>query len=636
MASRRNSQPLLLRALNEDALYQVRQVCRKFQPRRKEWQARVPLPKMHGKGLDEMKSYADFGIDAPSSGTGEYRTACPNCEPRRQHKGNKDLSVNLSAGTWYCHHCDWAGALPKHDPLRQTRGSGQSKPEGPKNSNLTFSVFPLAQETIKWLSSRGISEDTAILAKVGAGKVYSHKQSKEIGAVAFPVYRDGEIVNVKYRTLEFKEFSQTKGGDQSALFNGDSMNGSDTIIFTEGEMDALSILEAGYPCAVSCPNGAPPVGAKNLESKLSFIQANQAAFDAAKEIVLAMDKDEPGIAFEKIMSRQLGVLKCKTVVYPEGCKDANEVLLKHGKAKLVECIDHAKDIPSEGITNYQLHVKELQQYRLNEFQDSIFSTGLHTLDEYWKLEVGTLNIVTGIPSHGKSEFLDQIVVNTIKLLSWKWAIFSPENYPMAAHFQKLSEKLTGKRMFKAGENAYYNGVDIMDDKDFAMAIAKLGQHIDTLTITEANDLDNIMNRIEVCISKHGLNAFILDPWNEIEHKRTSAHTETEYISMVLSKLRNFSRLRKVTCFLVAHPSKLKRDLKGNYPVPTPYDISGSAHFRNKADICLCVWRDIAKKDGSLEVHIQKVRNRNAGKAGNICKLVWNQATGIIRDKGYET
>ena len=112
--------------------------------------------------------------------------------------------------------------------------------------------------------------------------------------------------------------------------------------------------------------------------------------------------------------------------------------------------------------------------------------------------------------------------------------------------------------------------------------------------------------------------------------RTDQVTETEYISQVLSRLRNFARIKNVACFIVAHPTKLQKDPKnGQYPVPTPYDIAGSAHFRNKSDVCLCIWRDQKQNDGTVELHIQKVRNKNAGRAPNTIKLLWTRESGRI-------
>lgn len=611
-----------------------------------------------------MKSFSDYGISVEAS-SGNVRAVCPWCEPTRKHKGGRDLSVNVDKGVWQCHHCGVSGGLGQDDKLmgwqwptiRKERvimdeggnyemeiteedddtGSTEIQVddpvehEGQGKAFIKPNLLPITEAGLAYLKSRGISEDTATMGCIKSARMYSRKIGKEAECIAFPVIKNGEIVNVKYRFIDEKDFSQTKNGDQTALFNGDSLKGSNIIVFTEGEMDALSIMEAGYPAVVSCPNGAPPIGAKSLDAKLTFIEANRAAFDAADRIILAMDKDEPGMAFEKIMINKLGAVKCWQVIYPDGCKDANDCLTKFGKAELVNRLDKVRPVPVEGIITFRDKLRDIVEYYHNQGKKNLYSTGIKSVDEVFKLQLGTLNILTGIPSHGKSEWMDQIIINTAKLHKWRWGIFSPENYPVENHFQKLAEKWIAKPLFPPSANASWS-IPTMTQDEVVKAISELSEFLRILTITETgNGIDGILSRIEVCAIRDKIRAFVLDPWNEIEHSRPSKMTETEYISSVLSRLRNFSRLHGLACFIVAHPTKLQKNLKGEYPIPTPYDISGSSHFRNKADNCFCIWRDQKVNNGEVELHIQKVRNKNAGSAPQTIKLQWTRANGIISD-----
>ena len=587
-------------------------------------------------------TFADYDIDAPEFGTGEHRTRCPKCEPEHKTRGQKDLSVNLSDGTWFCHRCGWKGGLkpekifptgtrPKaQSPSRRTELATES------NSGIDSEfakLKPLTAAALAYLSGRGISEDTAALAGLKSAEAYSHRAGKKLETIAFPVMRGGGCVNIKYRPLEIKDFLQSKGGDQAALFNGDSMEDAETIIFSEGEIDALSVLECGYPCSVSCPNGAPPIGAKNLENKLAWLESNRAAFDAAGRVILAMDKDEPGLAFERIVADRIGLQKCYTVDYPAGCKDANDCLTQYGKSALIAAIDNAKPYPIPGITDFNEHAAEIMDYWHDRGRRNLFSTGFPGIDRYCLLQPGTLNILTGVPSHGKSEFLDQIIINTVRRYRWPWVVFSPENYPIPNHFQKLAEKWMEKPFFNPGTNSTWS-IEAMNEPEVAAAIAELTPLVKILTAgnDSGDDLNGILRRVEVCIRRDGARAFVLDPWNEIEHKRPANLTETEYISQALTTCRNFARRFNVMCWIVAHPTKLQKDkLTGIYPVPTAWDISGSANWRNKADVCLCVWRDVAKDDGVLQLHIQKVRNKNAGRAGEVVSLNWCRANGCIAD-----
>lgn len=108
---------------------------------------------------------------------------------------------------------------------------------------------------------------------------------------------------------------------------------------------------------------------------------------------------------------------------------------------------------------------------------------------------------------------------------------------------------------------------------------------------------------------------------------------TEYISQSLTKVRRFARTYGVHVWLVAHPTKLVKDTKGCYPVPTPYDVSGSAHWRNKADNCLCVWRDVAQSECRVvDIHVQKIRFQEIGKPGK-ATLAYDYATGRYLEGG---
>ena len=138
-------------------------------------------------------------------------------------------------------------------------------------------------------------------------------------------------------------------------------------------------------------------------------------------------------------------------------------------------------------------------------------------------------------------------------------------------------------------------------------------------LDESWSLDAILNKAKTLIFRHGINGLIIDPWNEIEHFRPNNLSETEYISMALSKIRRFARVYNVHVWVVAHPAKIRKDPKtGNYPVPTPYDISGSAHWRNKADNCITVFRNFKEKaKDHVDIYIQKIRFKEIGRIGDL-------------------
>jgi twinkle protein len=106
---------------------------------------------------------------------------------------------------------------------------------------------------------------------------------------------------------------------------------------------------------------------------------------------------------------------------------------------------------------------------------------------------------------------------------------------------------------------------------------------------------------------------VIDPWNEVEHLFNGL-SETQYISQELTKIRRFARLNGIHIWIVAHPTKLQKNSQGKYDPPTMYDISGGAHWRNKADNGICVYRDF--ETNQTEIIVQKIRFKEIGKLGS--------------------
>jgi twinkle protein len=149
---------------------------------------------------------------------------------------------------------------------------------------------------------------------------------------------------------------------------------------------------------------------------------------------------------------------------------------------------------------------------------------------------------------------------------------------------------------------------------------------------EAMKVEEILEQVKELVLRNGVKAVIIDPWNEIDHTRPEHTTETDYTSHTLTRVRNFARAHELHVFLVAHPTKLQRLGNKQYPVPTPYDVSGSANWYNKADNAISVWRNLdpKHKEDPVQFHIQKVRNKKNGRRG-IAHLDYDFITGNYKD-----
>lgn len=246
------------------------------------------------------------------------------------------------------------------------------------------------------------------------------------------------------------------------------------------------------------------------------------------------------------------------------------------------------------------------------------STGWPTLDKNYTVAMNQWTLVTGTPHAGKSEWLDALMVNLCDQANWKFAIFSPENHPLALHAAKILEKFTGKP-FGAGPT------ERMTPEQRDAGLEWMRYRFFFLKFDEPS-LSGVLEQVREMGSagttyKLGV---VVDPWNTLEHHRPKDLTLTEYVSHQLSWIINFTRNNYAHFWLVAHPKKPDKDLLGK--PPTPYEIADSAHFYNKADNIITVHRDQAKESQIVEIHVQKCRFKHIGHIGKV-DLMYDKISG---------
>lgn len=556
-----------------------------------------------------MKTFSDFGIEVRGN-SGEEDTTCPQCSETRKNRRARCLSVNIDKGVWTCHHCGWAGGL----------GTGeQSRPVVTKTwRRPTYQVAAIkpTEGSLTWFATRGITLEVVERNRLGVASAYFPQLEDNANAVTFPYLRGNEVINVKYRTKD-KHYRMEKGAER-VLYGLNDIG--ETLIWVEGEMDKLSVEVAGFVSCVSVPDGAPTPNTKNYDSKFDFMDAPE--LERAKFHIIAVDNDEPGVRLEDELLRRLGRDICKVARWPAGCKDANDVLRAHGVETLRNCIEGAQWVPVEGehaVSEYAESMDRLYRYGL----PSGLATPWASVNPLYTVMAGEWTLVTGIPGHGKSEWLDALMVRLAQDHGWCFAIFSPENQPTEYHLSKLAEKFIGKP-FGPGPS------ERMTPDEKELAIGFLDDHF-VFLMPELPTVEGLIERLKSIVKRRGIRGVVLDPWNEIDHTRTGGLSETEYISQSLSKLRAFARAHGVHLWIVAHPTKLQKEPDGSYPVPTPYDVAGSAHWRNKADNCIAVWRNTAANTSAVEVHVQKVRKKSVGQVG-MATLRYDRITGQYHDQ----
>lgn len=560
-----------------------------------------------------MKTFADFGIEIPWGASGEVDVLCPKCSPTRKKSHDRCLSVNIEKGTWICHHphCGWkdslkggGDALSYGAPL-----SHMPKEYTPPRALPSVSVPDAWEKTVQWFAERKIPKDVLIRNKVTVSNEFCQACKMERNTILFPYYRQGVHINTKHRCGK-KHFRMEK--DAERIFYGldDLHDNAETIIIVEGEIDKLSVEVAGYLNCLSVPDGAPAPNATSYTTKFSFLEAVEPLFREAKAVILAVDADKPGDALADELARRIGPEKCSRVIWPEGLKDANDVLVNAGSEEVARCLRDAIPYPVEGIVDGEdLYWPVVNLYERGP--DYGPELGYQLFDKLYRPRTGLVTILTGIPSHGKSRFLDQVMVSLAEKHGWGFGICSPENLPMEDHYRRLISVYNGRPFFGRYDG---QGTPRMDRNELEAGMLWANKHF-TFVLPEEPTVESILDRAKTLVFRKGIKGLIIDPWNELDHRRPNGMSETEYISLALSLIRRFARNYVVHVWVVAHPAKPGADFDETQPINL-WQISGSANWRNKADFGVSVQRDLSDEDKPVMVHVLKVRFGETGHLGS--------------------
>jgi len=523
-----------------------------------------------------IQEFQELGI-YPKGNAVKQKTICPKCSKDRKNKSDKPLSIDLEKGLYNCHNCGWKGNV-KIKEKKEFVKPVESKAQ-------------VGAKMLEYFKSRGISESTVANWKITQSLEYFGSAGKKLTAINFNYYQDGDLINVKYRSGG-KDFKLVSGA--KLIFYGlDNIKNSDRIYIVEGEFDALSLHEAGIYSVVSVPNGASK-GSQRLE----YLDNCHEYFKDKKEIIIATDNDEAGLSLRNALARRFGQYRCKYIDF-KSFKDSNDVLVSDGKEKLRELILEPLSFPLEGI----LDIDTIWDSVLSFNRDGVenYSIGF-AADELFKVAFGEWTVVTGIPNSGKSDVIDQICVNMAMIHDHRIAMFAPESFPYEGHIRRLANKINST---ECDEELLNKSKSFIEDHFYFIKI-----DIENIT------LKNILDRFRDLVFQKGINICVIDPFNMLQHDE---QYDLAYISKLLSKITQFCQQTNTHLFLVAHPRKMEA-YNGTYKVPTPYDISGSSDFFNKAYNCITVYRKLGEKSqyGSdmCEVYVQKVKRRENGSQGS--------------------
>lgn len=554
---------------------------------------------------------------------GQHKRECPACSDSRKNKHDKSLSVNVDGtrAVYNCHHCGMNGIVPFHE-----REIVQVHKSIDEHRVKKIAKTDLTPEALLWLQNRGIKKETAESFGLKSAEHFINSEGAVVPCIVFPYKHKGQDIGAKIRSIKGKGFSCTNSLRQ--FYNVDSLQANDTIMICEGEMDALAISQAGYASVISVPNGAVQKAKDGeidpeTDTTFKFLWDVKDKLDSAYRIVIATDGDTQGQAMAEEIARRIGRDRCWKIEWPAGCKDANDVLMTFGQESLEGVLHRAKPWPVSGIYDVDSFADQVRNIYANGLASGR-STGYENVDDLYTVVSGQLTVVTGVPSSGKSEFIDQIMVNMAHMYDDKFAVCSFENEP-SLHVIKLVSKHLGKP-FDDGPTPR------MTQEELDTGLEFINDHFTFLYHNDGSlsSLDSIMDRLKIAVMRNGISGAVIDPYNYIARPQ-NVH-ETEWISDMLTRLRVFAQAHGIHIWFVAHPTKMARE-NGKIPVPKGYDISGSAAWFAKADCGLTVHRPDPESTNS-EIHLWKVRFQWVGRQGQT-SLGYDRATSRYKDNRFE-
>ena len=532
---------------------------------------------------------------------GKKQGICPVCSHDRKPKNQKAkcASYDWERGLGTCHNCNTSFQMHTY----KRKGNSEKVYVKPEPAII---VQP-GTKVEDWFKTRGISKQTLGDLKITEGPEWMPQTGKTENVIKFNYFMGGELTNVKYRDGR-KNFKLFKGAEK-VFYNIDSIVGYEYCVIVEGEMDVLALHEAGITNAISVPNGAT-LNSNNLDYLDSCIDY----FEDKEKIILAVDSDEAGQALQTELIRRLGSEVCNIATFDD-CKDANEYLQKYGSEELVARIAGARPVPLENVTTFRDIEDEITDFVRNGFKKG-FQVGLSNFDEIFSTYTGQFITVTGIPSSGKSDFVDQMVVGYNKNYGWKTAFASPENVPTYLHAHKLMRKVWQGMPSKE---------DLGGDKwnQIADHCNSNFYHIDM----ERYTLESVLKKGAELVKRKGIKCLVIDPFNKVRDIDCKTEDVNRYTMEYLSKIEIFAKKYDVLVFIVAHPTKMYKDKDGKIEEPTMYNIKGGGEWYDASYHGLLVHRDYENK--TVKAKVLKVKFQNLGENGAEANFKWEPKSGCF-------
>ena len=547
----------------------------------------------------EINGYEIETFNQYDLAVGKKEGICPVCSHNRKPENRKAKCAmyDWERGLGTCMNCDTVFQL--HTFKRKGGGTKEYVlPEWRNNTNLSDAA-------IKWFESRGISQKTLTDMKISEGQEWMPQVNNNVNTIQFNYFINEQLINTKFRDGR-KNFKLVKGAEK-VFYNINNIVNHDWCVIVEGEMDALSLYEVGITNVISVPNGAT-LNRLNLDYLDNCIEY----FDDKQKIILATDSDEAGQNLQQELIRRFGAEVCWLADFGIH-KDANDLLIADGRNALIDAIHNSTAVPLENVVTVNDINDELEEFIHEGFKPG-YQVGLDNFDSIFSTYTGQFITVTGVPSSGKSDFVDRMAVGYQMKYGWKTAFASPENKPTFLHAHKLIRKIGGWMPKKEdlGGDKWNRCFEVVDDNFYFIE-------------AERYDLDAVLKKGAELVKRKGIKCLVIDPYNKVKMKGAGDLSITDATMEYLAKIEAFAKKYDVLVIIVAHPTKMYKKDDGTIDEPTMYNIKGGGEWYDASYHGLLVHRNYT--NNTVKVKVLKVKFQNLGENQAEAHFKWNHASG---------
>lgn len=532
---------------------------------------------------------------------------CPYCSGG-ENRDQYTFSINLKNGAHNCKrsscgktgnmitlHYEFKFSLGRDvDAYLDRYNPDQRKQHRPFKRREIQPDDPAQAAAIEYFKTRGISAETvrrySVTTKADDHNVLVFQFFSEDGTPWFVKYRRTDFDKKKHKSKEWCE-----SGRKPILFGMDQCDFDEDplrLVMTEGQIDSMSLAEAGIKNAVSVPLG------KNGFTWVPYCWDFLRRFD---ELVIFGDNENGEISLLDYMKNTFkGKVRVVRQEDYKCCKDANEILTRHGPEDLRAAVDNAEALP----VRHTKDITEIEEENPEEIPH--FGTGIPELDSVLGgLYMGNVVILTGDRGDGKSTFASQLAVMAVdagykvffysaELPDWQFRnwfdrqVAGDDNIHDGRVDERAKEKI--RKWYKGKVTVYDNSYD--DDEG------------------DETEEASVINAVLECIKQKGTNVVFLDNLMTLVDSSASENEnaqQTRFIKSVMKIARRYSILAVV----IAHPRKSSGARSFNMD-----DVSGSANITNSVDVVLRYSRPSTKGGEAPDARTKRLlmvyKNRKDG------------------------